>query len=61
MALGGKVSNSVTSKTDLLIVGADNPGKASTKLVKAEKLGVERWDEGRFMDTLRAFGYIIEK
>ena len=61
MALGGKVGNSVTTKTDLLIVGSDNAGKATTKLVKAEKLGVERWDEGRFMDTLRASGYKIEK
>lgn len=40
--LGGKVTNSVTAKTDFLVVG-ENPG---SKLVKAEKLGVVVLGEG---------------
>lgn len=43
-ALGGKVTSSVTAKTSYLVVG-ENPG---SKLAKAEKLGVEVVDEGRF-------------
>ncbi len=40
-AAGGKVTNSVSKKTDYLVAGAD-PG---TKLAKAEKLGTEVLDE----------------
>ncbi|WP_018923586.1 NAD-dependent DNA ligase LigA [Salsuginibacillus kocurii] len=43
-ALGGKVTGSVSTKTDLLIAGED----AGSKLEKAEELGVEVWDEARF-------------
>lgn len=60
-SLGGKVSNSVTSTTDLLVVGAESANRATTKLIKAEKLGVELWDESKFMDTLRSFAYEFEK
>jgi DNA ligase (NAD+) len=45
-AAGGKVTNSVSRKTDYVVAG-ENPG---TKLAKAEQLGVETIDE----DGLRA-------
>jgi len=44
-ALGGKVTNSVSKKTDYLVVGRD-PG---TKLDKATKLGVSTLDEAGFL------------
>jgi DNA ligase (NAD+) len=47
-ALGGKVTGSVTAKTNYLVVG-ENPG---SKLVKAEKLGVEVLDAEHFMGLL---------
>ena len=40
-AAGGKVTNSVSKKTDYVVAG-DNPG---TKLAKAEELGIEVLDE----------------
>lgn len=46
--LGGKVTNSLSSKTDYLIVG-ESPG---TKLDKATKLGVATLDEPAFMAML---------
>ena len=42
-ALGAKVTDSVSSKTSVLIVGRE----AGSKLEKATKLGVETWDEAR--------------
>ncbi|OLN22964.1 DNA ligase (NAD(+)) LigA [Domibacillus antri] len=47
-ALGGNVTGSVSKKTDLVIAGAE----AGSKLEKAEKFGVEVWDEQRLMDEL---------
>jgi DNA ligase (NAD+) len=44
-AKGGKVSNSVTQKTDYLVVG-ENPG---TKLAKAEKLNIPQLTETDLM------------
>ena len=48
-ALGGKVTNSLSSKTDYLVVG-ESPG---TKLDKATKLGVATLDEKAFIALAR--------
>jgi DNA ligase (NAD+) len=45
---GGKVTSSVSKKTDYVVVGAD-PG---SKLDRAEQLGVETLDEGAFTKLL---------
>jgi DNA ligase (NAD+) len=45
---GGKVTGSVSKKTDYLLLGAD-PG---TKLAKAEKVGTEIIDEEAFLELL---------
>ncbi len=47
-ALGGKVSNSVSSKTSYLVAG----DKTGSKLVKAEKLGVKILSEQEFFDII---------
>ena len=47
-ALGGKVTNSLSSKTDYLVVG-ESPG---SKLDKATKLGVATLDEKAFTELL---------
>lgn len=46
--LGGKVTGSVSKKTDLVIAGE----KAGSKLEKAEKLGVAIMDEAGFLQVL---------
>jgi len=46
--MGAKVSGSVSKNTDLVIAGE----KAGSKLAKAEKLGVEVWDEGKLLKAL---------
>ena len=45
-ALGGKVTGSVSRNTDLLIAGE----AAGSKLTKAEELGIEIWNEARFIE-----------
>ncbi len=47
-SLGAKVTGSVSSKTDLVVVG-DSPG---SKLDKAKKLGIETWDEKTLLKNL---------
>ena len=47
-ALGGKVTSSLSKKTDYLVVGA-SPG---SKLEKATKLGVKTLDEAAFNEIL---------
>ncbi|OKL36112.1 NAD-dependent DNA ligase LigA [Domibacillus mangrovi] len=47
-ALGGNVAGSVSKKTDLVIAGAE----AGSKLEKAEKFGVDVWNEQQLMDEL---------
>jgi len=49
---GGKVSSSVSSKTDYVVVGAD-PG---SKFAKARELGVTILDEAAFRDLLERSG-----
>ncbi|UOE94495.1 NAD-dependent DNA ligase LigA [Alkalihalobacillus sp. LMS39] len=48
--LGGKVTGSVSKKTDFLIAGED----AGSKLEKAEQLDIPVWDENRLVDELAA-------
>ena len=48
LALGGKVTGSVSTKTDYLVYGE----KAGSKLAKAEKLGVTAISEAEFLDLL---------
>ncbi len=45
---GGKVTGSVSGRTDVLVAGAS----AGSKLAKAQELDVEIWDEARFLREL---------
>ena len=49
---GGRVTSSVSKKTDAVVVGED----AGSKLDKAKSLGVPTWDEARFRAALREAG-----
>jgi DNA ligase (NAD+) len=46
--LGGKVTGSVSKKTDLVIAGEE----AGSKLTKANELKIEVWDEDKLMEEL---------
>jgi DNA ligase (NAD+) len=46
---GGKMSDSVSKSVNLVIVGSD----AGSKLEKAQKLGIEIWDESQFIDAIK--------
>jgi len=49
---GGKVTSSVSKKTDVLIAGDE----AGSKLDKARELGIAVWDDRRFRDALSKAG-----
>ncbi len=46
---GGKVTGSVSKKTDYLLMG-ESPG---SKLTQAKKLGITQLSEGEFLDLLK--------
>lgn len=49
--LGAKVTGSVSAKTHLVIAG----DAAGSKLAKAQELGVEVWDEQKFVEVLQPY------
>lgn len=50
--MGGRAANSVSKKTDLVIAGTE----AGSKLKKAQDLGIEVWDEPKFLELLQQEG-----
>ncbi|MDH5786637.1 MAG: NAD-dependent DNA ligase LigA, partial [Chromatiales bacterium] len=52
MALGAKISGSVSKKTSVVIAGE----AAGSKLTKAQELGVEVWEEGKMLSLFSQHG-----
>ncbi|MBI4810321.1 MAG: NAD-dependent DNA ligase LigA [Ignavibacteriales bacterium] len=46
---GGRVASTISNNIDILIVGED----AGSKLEKAKKLGIELWDEEKFLTMIK--------
>jgi len=49
---GGRVTNTVSAKTSMLVTGCMGESTLSNKVLKAKKFGTEIWTETKFFDSL---------